>query len=110
MVPDKEWKVFANGSKKENTQDMKTFINDKGFTQTPGKGELHMFANSPPISTYLYGMDAGPFSYVANDQEFRVPIGLGIRKSKLKFLDPREFFRLLEAGINFYEEFYGTKF
>ena len=33
----------------------------------PVKGELHMFANSPPISTYLYGMDAGPFSYVAND-------------------------------------------
>jgi len=69
-----------------------------------------MFEDSPPISTYLYGMDAGPFSYVKNDQEFKVPIAIGIRKSKLKYFDPREFFRLLEAAILFYEDFFGTKF
>jgi len=63
-VPDKDWKVFANGNKKDNTQDLQAFINENEFTQMPAKGELHMFADSPPISTYLYGMDAGPFSYV----------------------------------------------
>lgn len=55
-------------------------------------------------------MDAGPFAYVKNDKEFKVPIGIGIRKSKLKYLDAREFFRLLEASILFYEDFFGTKF
>jgi len=69
-----------------------------------------MFNDCPPISTYLYGMDAGPFTYIKNDQEFKVPIAIGIRKSKLKYLDPRDFFRILEAAIIFYEDFFGTEF
>jgi aminopeptidase N len=42
-------------------------LKDKGFGALKGKGELHVFTDSPPISTYLYGMDAGPFVYVKND-------------------------------------------
>jgi hypothetical protein len=50
-------------------------------------------------------MDAGPFSYVENDnKEFNeiVPLAIGIRKSKLKYLDAREFFRIMESAIRFY--------
>jgi aminopeptidase N len=39
-----------------------------------------------------------------------VPIRIGIRKSKIQFIDPREFFRILEAAILFYEEFFSTPF
>ena len=65
-VPDAQWKVYSNGFPKENTKDLEAFIKEHEFTQ-PAKGALHMFEDSPPISTYLYGMDAGPFSYVKND-------------------------------------------
>ena len=66
--------------------------------------KLVEFEDTPSISTYLYGMDAGPFSYVENDnKEFDiVPLAIGIRKSKIKYLDAREFFRIMEAAIRFY--------
>ena len=58
-------------------------------------------------------MDAGPFSYIENDnKEFNsiCPLAIGIRKSKLKYLDPREFFRVMEAAIRFYQDFFSTPF
>ena len=71
----------------------------------------HLFEESPPISTYLYGMDAGNYSVIENDNKtFNVPMRIGIRKSKIKFIDPREFFRLMEASITFYESFFSTPF
>ena len=88
---------------------MDDFLKENGFSDV-SQGQLHVFSDSPPISTYLYGMDAGPFVYVKNDQEFRVPMGIAIRKTKLKFIEPRDFFRIMEASINFYEDFFGTKF
>lgn len=96
-VPEESWVVFGNGALKEKVK-------------TPEGGYCHSFEQSPPISTYIYGMDAGSFSIIENDKEFKVPIRIGIRKSKIKFIDPREFFRILEAAILFYEEFFSTPF
>jgi aminopeptidase N len=53
-VPEESWVVFGNGALKEKTQ-------------TP-EGFCHTFEQSPPISTYIYGMDAGCFSIIENDQ------------------------------------------
>ena len=91
-VPEEAWVVFGNGAlvKKDKSE--------AGYT--------HTFETSPPISTYLYGMDAGSFSIIENDKEFKIPIRIGIRKTKIKFIDPREFFRILEAAILFYEDFF----
>ena len=92
-VPEEAWVVFGNGALVEKTK------SEGGFK--------HSFEQSPPISTYLYGMDAGSFSIIDNDnKEFKVPIRIGIRKTKIKFIDPREFFRILEAAILFYEDFF----
>ena len=72
---------------------------------------LFEFKDSPATCTYLYGFDAGNFSIIDNDKkDFPVPIRIGIRRSKIKYLDPREFFRLLESAIQFFETFFSTKF
>jgi len=68
---------------------------------------LFEFKDSPETCTYLYGLDAGNFSVIENDKkDFHVPIRIGIRRSKIKYLDAREFFRILEAAILFYEGFF----
>jgi len=68
---------------------------------------LFIFDESPETCSYLYGMDAGNFSAIENDnKEFPIPIRIGIRRSKIKYLDAREYFRILEAAIEFYEEFF----
>ena len=105
ITPDPEWKVFANS----NLKTKEGSYDEAMFTKLP-ESTVFEFEDSPPISSYLYGMDAGPFSYLENDKEYRVPIGIGIRQSKLKYLDHLEFFRILEASIDFYEEFFSTKF
>jgi aminopeptidase N len=81
------------------------------FSSESKELSLFEFEDSDAISTYIYGMDAGPFTYVKNDQEFEhVPLGIGIRKSKIKYLDAREFFRIMEGAIRFYIDFFGTPF
>lgn len=56
-------------------------------------------------------MDAGNFSIIENDNKsFKVPMRIAIRKSKIKYIDPREFFRLMEQAIQFYEVFFSTPF
>jgi aminopeptidase N len=96
-VPVEKWVVFGNGALKE-----KTAAEDGWW--------CHTFEPSPPISTYIYGMDAGSFSVIENDNKFKVPVRIGIRKSKIQYIDPREFFRILEAAILFYEDFFSTPF
>jgi aminopeptidase N len=56
-------------------------------------------------------MDAGNYSVIENDNaSYKVPMRIGIRKSKIKFIDPREYFRIMEAAIAFYESFFSTPF
>jgi aminopeptidase N len=73
-------------------------------------GWKHTFEKSASISTYLYAMDAGPFKIIPNDKKFHVPIQLSVRQSKLSYLNSDEYFRILEAAILFYEDFFSTPF
>jgi aminopeptidase N len=80
------------------------FVKEQNFEMKAGEDvaqfACHIFEKSPAISTYLYGMDAGNYSIIDNDNKsFKVPIRIAIRKSKIKYIDPREFFRLLESAI-----------
>jgi aminopeptidase N len=117
IVPAKKWVVFGNGAlvQKLVGADAVKFIEERSFTLLPEEDAnlfaCHIFEQSPPISSYLYGMDAGNYSIIDNDnKKFKVPLRIGIRKSKIKYCDPREYFRLMEAAIVFYEEFFSTPF
>lgn len=114
-TPNRKWKVFSNASVLKQVADhdeLVEYMNGHYFSKhctergTAGR-TLFIFDESPETCSYLYGMDAGNFSAIENDnKEFPIPIRIGIRRSKIKYLDAREYFRILEAAIEFYEEFF----
>lgn len=117
VTPDKQWIVFANGAEKESVSDsakIQEALKSNGCQideKQIGKMTLKIFEDSPAISTYIYGMDAGCYSVIDNDnKKFAVPLRIAIRKSKIQFLDPRMLFRILESAIPFYEKFFSTGF
>ena len=60
----------------------------------------YIFKSSPPISTYIYALDAGCYALIDNDKkDFKIPMRVGIRKSKIEYLDARNLFRNIESSI-----------
>ncbi len=53
----------------------------------PDNGQIHFFDITPPISTYIYGLSAGPYYSFKNDSGFKVPMKIFCRKSKSKYAD-----------------------
>lgn len=85
VTPIKDWSVFGNASLKSKITaeaEVSDYLQKLNFKSTGGQ-TVHIFEDGPSISTYIYGMDAGPFTVVKNDQEFKVPMSIGIRKSKI---------------------------
>jgi aminopeptidase N len=69
------------------------------------------FEPTPPISTYLYGLDCGHYTVIENsNKEFKIPLRVACRKSKVKYLNPDLFFRTLEQTMAFYEDMFSTPF
>ena len=62
----------------------------------------HAFAPTPPISTYLYAMCAGPYQPVHADHR-GIPLGIWCRRSLLEHLDADEIFDVTRRGLDFFE-------
>mmetsp|Transcript_1239 Transcript_1239/g.1434 ORF Transcript_1239/g.1434 Transcript_1239/m.1434 type:complete len:274 (-) Transcript_1239:1266-2087(-) len=79
----------------------------------PSEGSvwLHTFEACPPISTYIYNMCAGQYEVIESPvQDFKVPMRIFLRKSKLECIDAPEAFRVVREGIKFYEQFTSTPY
>ena len=63
------------------------------------------FAETPPISSYLFAVVAGPYTSVQDAHE-GIPLRLYCRRSLGKFLDPDELFTVTKQGLRFYQEFF----
>jgi aminopeptidase N len=69
------------------------------------------FAESVPLSTYLYCFVAGPydvFTPKTEDPDLAVPLGLLCRKSMSKYaaVAAEDWFRVTRAGIKYYEKMF----
>ena len=92
-----EWKVVSNGAAAE---------------QPPaGEAGTWRFAGTPPLSTYVTAVCAGPFHEVRARYEPSAaagggPIDMGLycRRSLAKYLDPDEFFEITRQGFDFFSE------
>jgi len=49
----------------------------------PETGNLFIFEECPPISTYIYTLAAGPYTEFVNQSEFKVPMKIMCRQSKV---------------------------
>lgn len=91
-----EWEVIANSRplRREATAD--------------GRVEWE-FAETPPFSTYLFALVAGPYR-VVRDRHRELELGLYVRESLLKYLDHEEVFEVTKQGFDFYTDFFGCPY
>lgn len=94
-----DWKVISN------------WLGDSAKTGAVGKQAVRTwtFKETPPISTYLYAMVAGPFVEY-HDKYKDMPLGLYARKRVAKYVDTKEWFKVTRQGLAFYEKFFGVNY
>ncbi|MDJ0839565.1 MAG: aminopeptidase N [Acidobacteriota bacterium] len=86
-----EWEVITN------TQAVGTVMDgDRKHTR---------FKMSAPFSTYLFHLSAGPFASWS-DPDFRVPLTLYCRQSKVASMDHERLFETTRLGFDFFEEYF----
>ena len=71
--------------------------------------QLHIFEETPPISTYIYAIMAGRFQVFTGKSD-HVLMRIFASQSKAPYVDAEELFRVTEIGIRYYENFFGVKF
>ncbi|MFH1474351.1 MAG: aminopeptidase N [Chloroflexota bacterium] len=69
----------------------------------------HRFAPTPPISTYLVAVIAGPFTGIRSLHR-GTPLGIWTRRSLAPFLDPAEIFEITKQGLDFYAALFDHPF
>mgnify|MGYP002628589308 CR=1 FL=1 len=84
--------------------------------EKPKNASMHFFEQTLPLSTYLYAVMAGPFMGIhkitSENGASKIPMSLYCRQSMLQYLQAEAamMFELVEKGIEFFEEFFGTPF
>ncbi|MGI9197893.1 MAG: aminopeptidase N, partial [Candidatus Nanopelagicales bacterium] len=79
-------------------------------------GEGHArwdFAPTPPISTYITALVAGPYYCVRDEYAGKFgtyPLGIFCRASLAEFLDPDDIFLLTKQGFAFFEDEFGIPY
>lgn len=118
-----EWKVITNRFETDttNSADVYTkFLQRVGcpsditerFTEDDNM-VFRQFETTDRISTYLYAFVVGPYASVSNrapNAANYVPMRVLARKSIMKYIQVDDFFRVIMAGMDYYEDFFGRKY
>lgn len=104
------WKVFSNSP----TPQPGTVAEYSRLLKEPGDYALWQFAPTPPISSYITAIVAGPYagsqdSVHSSDGE-EVPLGVYCRRSLSEFLDADNIIETTKAGFAFYEHHFQTPY
>ena len=124
VVPNPDWILIANGVEslvRAPASDAKaravlaSHDIKSSLLATFDGGFVWDFENSPPISSYIYGLCAGEYckiEYIGDSQNSQpiVPMRIFCRSSKLQNLDAKEQFRIVTEGIKYYQDLFSTPF
>jgi aminopeptidase N len=80
-----------------------------GGVPAAGGARFWHFPPTPPMSTYITHVSAGPY-YVVRDEHDGIPLGLLCRQSLAQYLDPGELFEVTRQGFDFFHEAFGIKY
>ncbi|MFD9289313.1 aminopeptidase N [Streptomyces sp. NPDC060030] len=88
------WRVWSNGA--EEARD----------------GEVHRFAETLPISTYITAVVAGPYHYVSDlytrtsddGERLEIPLGAMCRKGLARHFDADDVFLVTKQGLDFFHD------
>lgn len=94
MTAPEGWRVWSNGA--EESQE----------------GEVHRFAETLPISTYITVVVAGPYHYVSDlytrtfddGSKLEVPLGAMCRKGLARYFDAEDVFLITKQGLDFFHD------
>ncbi len=85
----------------------------------PEKGEaegtqVHRFAATPPIPTYIAALIAGPYAGVSGsyqgDGGQRVPLAVYCRRSLVEHLDAEAIFAVTRQGFDYFQDKFGIRY
>ena len=74
-----------------------------------GGRRIHRFDRTPPFSTYLAAVVAGPFVGV-HDEHRGIPLGLWCRRSLAPHLDPAELLTVTRQGFDFFADLFARPY
>src|SRR6266545_3490167 len=74
----------------------------------PGTRRWH-FPATPPMSTYITAIAAGPYHVVQADHD-GIPLGIYCRESLASYLDPDEIFEVTRQGFDYFHESFGLRY
>jgi len=74
----------------------------------PGVAEWR-FPPTPPISTYITAIAAGPYHAVRAEHD-GIPLGLYCRQSLASYLDADEIFEITTNGFDFFHDVFGIRY
>jgi len=80
--------------------------NAPGEETAPGRWA---FEATPPISTYLVELAAGPYHSVYQDRD-GLRLGIHCRRSLARYLDADEIFEVTRQGLDYYEPLFGRPY
>lgn len=97
------WTVLANGEE-----------SSRGAADASGR-VLHSFAETPPLSSYLFALAAGDFVGTRAEVEVpgraaKVPVGLWSRRSQERYLSHDLFQRFTAQAFAYYGELFGREY
>ncbi|HSJ45805.1 MAG TPA: aminopeptidase N [Euzebyales bacterium] len=92
-------------------RDWTVVSNEPVASRDPGDGgvDVWRFQVTPPVSTYITALVAGPL-HVVHAPDADVPMALYCRPSLAQYLEPDEMFEIARAGMAFYAETFGHPF
>ncbi len=71
--------------------------------------ETWHFPATPPMSTYITAIAAGPF-HVVRDEHDGIPLGLFCRQSLASYLDPAELFEVTAQGLDYFHRAFDVRY
>ncbi|GLY49092.1 aminopeptidase N [Lentzea sp. NBRC 102530] len=95
-----DWKVISNGE---------IIATEAG----EGGADVHTFATTKPMSTYIVALVAGPYAewrdeFVEGD--FKIPLGLYCRASLAPHMDHERLFTETKQGFGFFHKAFGVQY
>eukprot|EP00347_Sterkiella_histriomuscorum_P001356 403372348 len=122
ISPEQLWQVVSNGKKTQtlplSNQSGLQLLEDLGceeFSTYYDAGArtqalVHNFEETPHIGTYVFGLFCGRFKCFIDNEIENVPMRIFVSQSKSHYLNAKELFRTIQAGLTYFEDFFGIKF
>ncbi|MGB5345214.1 MAG: aminopeptidase N [Woeseia sp.] len=93
--------------------DWQVISTSRELSVTPAAATLQTweFAATLPIPSYVFSLHAGPYA-VWQNENFRIPMRLFARQSLAELVAPdaARWFEISEAGLDFFEAYYGVEY